>query len=193
MLIFIIYFSSAFLTISLCRAGHYFSHPVFSILCHVFRISSCLPLCCPSISFSVGLCSFSQKLLVLVISHRGGCVLTSSSGHTTLVFCFPGKFQQVYMSLLISDVVQWLQSNLVFPPAHLNILIAAEFSLRSSFVLRPNIQDRMSLLVWWLFWRLCFNIYITKHVSWQSVSHKNGKHKFTIGKFRNQSLQNFDQ
>ena len=27
---------SPFLTISLCRAGLYFSHPVFSILCHVF-------------------------------------------------------------------------------------------------------------------------------------------------------------
>ena len=27
-------------------------------------ISSCLPLCCPSISVSVGLCSFSQKRLV---------------------------------------------------------------------------------------------------------------------------------
>ena len=27
---------SPFLTISLCRAGHYFSHPLFSILCHVF-------------------------------------------------------------------------------------------------------------------------------------------------------------
>ena len=27
---------SPFLTISLCRAGQYFCHPVFSILCHVF-------------------------------------------------------------------------------------------------------------------------------------------------------------
>ena len=58
-------------------------------------ISSCLPVCCPSISFSVGLCSFSQKPLVLEISHRCGCVLASSSGQTTIVFCFQGKFQQV--------------------------------------------------------------------------------------------------
>ena len=58
-------------------------------------ISSGLPVCCPSISFSVGLCSFSQKPLVLAISHRCGCVLVSSSDQTTLVFCFLGKFQQV--------------------------------------------------------------------------------------------------
>ena len=58
-------------------------------------ISSCLPVCCPSISFSVGLGSFSQGPLVLAILHRCGWVLASSSGQTTLVFCFPGKFQQV--------------------------------------------------------------------------------------------------
>ena len=58
-------------------------------------ISSCLPVCCPSISFSVGLGSFSQRPLVLAILHRCGWVLASSSGQTTLVFRFPGKFQQV--------------------------------------------------------------------------------------------------
>ena len=58
-------------------------------------ISSCLPVCCPSISFSVGLDSFSQRPLVLAILHRCRWVLASSSGQTTLVFCFPGKFQQV--------------------------------------------------------------------------------------------------
>ena len=58
-------------------------------------ISSCLPVCCPSISFSVGLGSFSQRPLVLAILHRCGWVLASSSDQTTLVFCFPGKFQQV--------------------------------------------------------------------------------------------------
>ena len=30
---------SPFLTISLCRAGQYLSHPVFSVLCHVFSQS----------------------------------------------------------------------------------------------------------------------------------------------------------
>ena len=57
--------------------------------------SSCLPLRYPSIYFSVDLCSFSRKLLVLAILHRCGCVLASNSGQTTSVFCFPGKFQQV--------------------------------------------------------------------------------------------------
>ena len=32
-------FFSPFLTISLCRAGQYLSHPVFSVLCHVFSQS----------------------------------------------------------------------------------------------------------------------------------------------------------
>ena len=58
-------------------------------------ISSCLPVWCPSISFSVCLCSFSQKPLVLAISHRCGCVIASSNGQPTLVSCFLGKFQQV--------------------------------------------------------------------------------------------------
>ena len=88
-----------FLDHLLFRAGQYFSHPVFSILCHVFSQSVLhhvslyvVPL---DIYFSVGLCSFSQKPLVLAILHRCGCVLTSNSGQTTSVFCFPGKFQQV--------------------------------------------------------------------------------------------------
>ena len=87
-----------FLTISLCRAGLYFSYSVFSIVVPCIQsvgVSSRLPLCCPSISFPVALCSFSQKILVLAISHRCGCVLVSSSSQTTLVFCFPRRFQQV--------------------------------------------------------------------------------------------------
>ena len=38
-------------------------------------ISSCLPVCCPSNSFSVGLGSVSQRPLVLAILHRCGWVL----------------------------------------------------------------------------------------------------------------------
>ena len=98
-------------------------------------ISSCLPVCCPSISFSVGLCSFgvSQELLVLAISNRCGCVLASSSGHTTLVFCFSRKVSTGFTcaSFLMSSFLMW--SKLVFPLAHLNILISAEFKLSSSF------------------------------------------------------------
>ena len=58
-------------------------------------ISSCLPLCCHSISFSVDLCSFSPKLPDSAISHRCGWVLVPISGQTTLVFFFLGKFQQI--------------------------------------------------------------------------------------------------
>ena len=63
-------------------------------------IYSYLPAYCPSISFSVRLCSFSQKPLVLATSYRCGCFLASNSGHTTLVFCFLRKFQQVLRPLL---------------------------------------------------------------------------------------------
>ena len=73
-------------------------------------ISSCLSLCCSSISFSLDLCSISQKLRVSVISNICDCVLASNSGQISLVCCFPGKNQKIYMRLLpgifISDVVQ---------------------------------------------------------------------------------------
>ena len=84
-------------------------------------ISSCLPVCCPSISFSIDPCSFSQKPLVFAISHIRGCVLASSSGQTTLVFCFFNRCLRAPPPCL------------VFPLAHLNILISVEFSLLSSF------------------------------------------------------------
>ena len=49
------------------RAGHYFSHPLFLILCHVFGqlVYSCLPLCYPSISFSSDLCSVFNNIIVI--------------------------------------------------------------------------------------------------------------------------------
>ena len=62
-------------------------------------------------------------------------------------------------SLLMSSFLMW--SNLVFPLAHLNILISAELTLNSShlsFFLLPNIQNRVSLVVGRLFWRLCRSI-----------------------------------
>ena len=127
---------SSFLTISLCRAGHYCSNPVFSILCHVFSQSVFLHVflyVIPPSLFSADLCSFSQKLLVLAVSQRCGCVLASSSGQTTLVFLFSRKVSTGFTSasFLISSFLMW--SNLVFPLVHLNILISAEFSLFSSF------------------------------------------------------------
>ena len=67
-------------------------------------ISSCLPLCCPSIYFSVDICSFSHKLLVLSISP---------------IPAFSP--QAVAKPLLVPSFLMW--SNLVFHRAHLNILI----------------------------------------------------------------------
>ena len=55
---------------------------------------SCLPLCCPSISFSVDLCSFSQKLLVCDFAQMWLCSHLKKC-QTTLVFCFIRKFQPV--------------------------------------------------------------------------------------------------
>ena len=79
-------------------------------------ISSGLPVCCPSISFSVGLCSFSQKPLVLAISHKCGCVLASSSGQTTLVFVFWECFNR-FLRAPPSCCLHF-RSNLIFFLAH---------------------------------------------------------------------------
>ena len=61
-----------------------------------------------------------------------------------------------WASFLMSSFLMW--SNLVFPLAHLNILISAEFSFSHLSSLRPNILNRTSSLVWSLFWRLCLSI-----------------------------------
>ena len=69
-------------------------------------ISSCLPFCCTAISFSVYLCSFSQKRLVLAISHICGCVLASSSGQTTLQESSKRILVRLLPGVFISDVAQ---------------------------------------------------------------------------------------
>ena len=144
---------SPFLTISLCRASQYFSHKssIFDLVpcLRSVGISSGPPVCCPSISFSVGLCSFSQKPLVLAISHiLCGCVLASNSGQTTLVFCFLGKFQQV-----LHEPPSWCL-NFWCDPTWSSLLPISTSSFRLNLVcyrlssLRPNILNRMSSLVW---------------------------------------------
>ena len=78
-------------------------------------ISSCLPLCYPSISFSVSLCFFSPKLPVLAISQRCGWVLAANSGQTTLVFCFLGKFQLIIVLICALLIVsRFVTSHLLF-------------------------------------------------------------------------------
>ena len=94
---------SPFLTISLCRAGHYFSIQYFRY-CAMYRysvswgsMSSCLHVylyVVPPSPFRSASAPSPRKF-VLAMSHRCGCVLASSRDQTTLVFCFPGKGQQV--------------------------------------------------------------------------------------------------
>ena len=81
----------------------------------------------------VGLYSSSQKPLVAAILRRCGWVLVSSSGQTTYSLLFSRKISTgfTWASFLMSSFLMW--SNLVFPFAHLNILISAGFSLLSSF------------------------------------------------------------
>ena len=141
---------SPFLTISLCSANHYFSNPVFfdSVPCiQSVGIFSILPLCCPSISFSVNLCSVSQNLLVLAISHRCGCIITLSSGQTTLVICFSRKCKQVLCALPSRCL------NFLCDPIWSSLLLISTYSFRLNLVcfhlslLQRHIQKRMSLPV----------------------------------------------
>ena len=82
---------SPFLILSLCMAGHYFSHPLFSNLFHVVIQLVILHGCLSVHGTSMLLLS---DHLVLETSHRSGCVLASSSAQTTLDFGFQGKFQK---------------------------------------------------------------------------------------------------
>ena len=127
---------SPFLTISLCRAGHYF------IIIQYFR--SCA-MCSVSRYFFMSFFMLSLHLFfgrpLLLVPE------TSSLGdfaQTWLGSClkqlpkpllFSRKVSTGFTcaSFRMSSFLMW--SNLVFPLAHLNILISAEFSLLSSFFL----------------------------------------------------------
>ena len=95
-------------------------------------ISSCLPLRCPSISFSAGLCSFSQKLPVLAISHRCGWALASRSGQTTNSILFSRKvstgfFVRLLPDIFISDVVQLVWSYYVQRMGYREIIVTKPY------------------------------------------------------------------
>ena len=124
---------SPFLTISLCRAGQYLSHPVFSVLCHVFSQSVFLHVSL-YVSFSVGLGSFSERhdsSLSDFAQMWLGSRFRQWPNHFSLLFSRKVSTGFTWASFVMSSFLMW--SNLVFPPAHLNILISAEFSLLSSF------------------------------------------------------------
>ena len=102
---------SHFVTISLYRADH------FVLVIRIFDIvpcrqsvgiSSCLPLCCPSVSFSVDLCFFSHKLLGLAIPHIMWLCsrLKQCPNHFSLLFSRKVSTDCLLPGVFISDVVQ---------------------------------------------------------------------------------------
>ena len=141
---------SPFLTISLCRASHYISHPVFSILCHVFSQLVFLHVSMYVVPPSL----FNRPLLLLPETYSLNdfaqmwlcSCLKQWPKHFNLLFSRNVSTCFTCPSFLMSSCLVW--SNLVFPLAHLNILISAELSLFSSFfVTVQHSEVYMSLLV----------------------------------------------
>ena len=118
-----------------CLSSNFFMPPLMLSL-HLFF---CRPLL------------LSQKHLVLAISHRCGCVLTSS-----LLFSRKVSTRFTRASFLMYSVRMW--SNLVFPLAHLNILISAEVSLFSSFFFTAQHSEPYVIAGLMIVLRLCLSI-----------------------------------
>ena len=122
-------FFLTFLDHLLVQAGHYFCHPVLSILCHVF--SQFVFFFMSSFMLSLHLFFGWPPLLLFDFAQMWLCSrLKQWPNHFSLVFqeSFTGL---TWASFLMSSFLMW--SNLVFPLTHLNILISAEFGLVSSF------------------------------------------------------------
>ena len=83
---------------------------------------------------------------ILVIQYFWSCAMSSVSWY----------FIQHLLYVVPPSPSYSGQTTFVFQESFINILIS-EFSLVSSFFLQPNILYRMSLLVWWLFWKLCLS------------------------------------
>ena len=94
-------------------------------------IYSCLPVCCPSVSFfrslrlpeTSNLSDFAQMRLCFLLKRW--------PNHFSLLFSREVLTGFTCAPFPMSSFLMW--SNLVLPLAHLNILISAEFSLFSSF------------------------------------------------------------
>ena len=82
---------------------------------------------CSSISFSVALCSFSQKRLVLFAQMWLCSHLKQWPNHVSLLFSRKVSTGFICASFLVSSFLMW--SNLIFLLAHLNILISVECCL----------------------------------------------------------------
>ena len=121
-------FLSPFVTISLCMACHYFRHPVFSMLCHVFSQLVCLDMALFMLSLRL---FFGRSLLPLTD--------TSSLNDFAHIMWLCSRIKQwpIHFSLLFSRKEQTcftctsfptssflMWSTLVVPLVHLNILIS---------------------------------------------------------------------
>ena len=139
---------SPFSTISLCRVGQYFSHAVFSVLCHVFSqlvfLHVSLYVVPPSLSRSASVPP--PRNLVAAILHRCGWVLASSSGQTTLVFCFPGKFKQVLRGPASWCLHFWCGPTWSFLLPISTSLFRLNLVCSHLSSLRPNILNRTTYL-----------------------------------------------
>ena len=103
--------------------------------------------CLQSVSLYLFMCSFKLSLHILFGRPLLLFTETSSLSYFAQMWLrsrlkqWPYRFSLLFSrkvstgfmcaSILLSSFLRW--SNLVFPPAHLNILISAEFSLLSSF------------------------------------------------------------
>ena len=96
---------------SLCRAGHYFSHPVFSILCHVFSQSVFLHV----FLYVVPPAPCAGPAIISVIQYFRSCAMSSVSRYFFMSSCMLSlqllvQGRPVFQSSSIFDLVPCLQS-----------------------------------------------------------------------------------
>ena len=111
-------------------------HPVFSVLCHVFSqlvlLHVSLYVVPPSLFGRPRLLLPETSSLSVFAQMWLRSRLKQWPNHFSLLFSRNVSTGFTYASFLMSSFLMW--SNMVFPLAHLNILISAELSLFSSFL-----------------------------------------------------------
>ena len=103
-------------------------------------ISSCIPLCCLSISSSVDLCSSSHKVLVLEISRRFSRI-KQWPNHLRLLFSRKVSTGLMCSSFLMSSFNDVLDPGLPSCPPHHPHFDRIYFL--SFYIVRPNIQNHV--------------------------------------------------
>ena len=139
------------MTISLCRAGQYLSHPVFSILCHVFNqlvfLHVSLHVVPPSLFRSTSApspkTSSPSEFEQMWLRSR----LKQCPNHFSLLFSRKGSTGFTCASFLMASFPMW--SNLVFPLAHLILinqhLIITSYKSLDCIILAQSEQCCMNL------------------------------------------------